>query len=52
MDSDWAADVETHLSHTVYILMLNGGHSAISWKSRHQDSVSLSTSEAKFVAAS
>ena len=52
VDSDWAADVETHgsSSHTGYILMLNGG--AISWKSRRQDSVSLSTSEAEFVAAS
>ena len=30
--------------------MLNGG--AISWKSRHQDSVFLSTSEAEFVPAS
>jgi hypothetical protein len=51
VDSDWAANVETHptchRSHTGYILMLNGG--AISWKSRHQDSVSLFTSEAEFV---
>jgi len=30
--------------------MMNGG--PISWKSRHQDNVSLSTSEAEFVAAS
>jgi len=30
--------------------MMNGG--PISWKSRRQDNVSLSTSEAKFVAAS
>jgi hypothetical protein len=50
VDSDWAADVETRHSHTGYIVMLNGG--AISWKSRRQDSVSLSTSEAEFVAVS
>ena len=48
VDSDWAADGKTRRSHTGYILMLNGG--AISWKSRHQDSVSLSTSETEFVA--
>jgi len=30
--------------------MMNGGH--ISWKSQGQDNVSLSTSEAEFVAAS
>jgi hypothetical protein len=52
VDSDWAPDVETRRSHSGYILMLNGG--AISWKSRRQDSqsVSLSTSEAEFVGAS
>ena len=30
--------------------MMNGG--PMSWKSRHQDNASLSTSEAEFVAAS
>jgi hypothetical protein len=50
VDSDWAGDTDTRQSHTGYVLMLNGG--AISWKSRRQDSVSLSTSEAEYVAAS
>jgi len=49
-DADWAGDTDTHCSHTGYILMMNGR--PISWKSRRQDNVSLSTSEAEFVAAS
>ena len=40
--SDWAADVDSRRSHTGYIIMRNGG--AVSWKSRRQDCVSLSTS--------
>ena len=50
VDADWAGDTDTSRSHTGYILMMNGG--PISCKSRRQDNVSLSTSEAKFVAAS
>ena len=50
VESDWAGDTDTRRSHTGYVLMLNGG--AISWKSRRQDSVSFSTSEAEYVEAS
>jgi len=50
VDADWAGDTDTCRSHTGYILMMNGG--PISWKSRRQDNVSLSTSEAEFVEAS
>jgi hypothetical protein len=50
VDSDWAADVDSRRSHTGYIIMINGG--AVSWKSRRQDCVSLSTSETEYVAAS
>ena len=50
VDADWAGDTDTRRPHTGYILMMNSG--PISWKSRRQDNLSLSTSEAKFVAAS
>jgi hypothetical protein len=50
VDSDWAADLDSRRSHTCYVLMPSGG--AVSWKSRRQDCVSLSTSEAEYVAAS
>jgi len=52
VDADWANDTKTHQSHTGYILMMNGGPISESWKSRHQDNVSLSTSEAEFDADS
>ncbi len=48
VDADWAGDIETRRSHTGYILMINGG--PISWKSRRQDSVALSTSEDEYMA--
>jgi len=50
VDADWAGDTDTRRFYTGCILMMNGG--PISWKSRRQDNVSLSTSEAEFVAAS
>jgi len=50
VDADWACDTDTRRSHTGYILMMNDR--PISWKSRLQDNVCLSTSEAEFVAAS
>ena len=48
VDADWGGDTDTHRSYTGCILMMNGG--PISWKSRRQDNVSLSTSETEFVA--
>jgi len=50
VDADWDGDTDTCRSHTRYILMMNGW--PISWKSRRQDNVSLSTSQAKIFAAS
>jgi len=50
VDADWAVDTDTCRSHTGDVLMMNGG--PLSWKSRQQDNVSLSTFEAEFVAAS
>ncbi len=45
-----STDTDTRRSHAAYIIMMNGG--PISWKSRRQDSVALSTSEAEYMAAS
>jgi hypothetical protein len=50
MDSDWAGHSDTRRSNAAYIIMMNGG--PISWKSRRQNSVALSTSEAEYMAAS
>jgi len=50
LDADWAGDTDTRCSHTGYILMMSDR--PIFWKSHRQDNVSLSTSEAEFVAAS
>jgi hypothetical protein len=48
-DADWAGDVETRKSRSGYIFLLGGG--AVSWQSRLQDVVSLSSAEAEYVAA-
>ena len=50
VDADFASDEETRRSHTGYCLFLNGG--PVSWKSTRQKSVSLSTAEAEWYAAS
>jgi len=50
VDADCAGDTDTRRSYTSYILMMNGG--PISWKSCRPHNVSLSTSEAEFVAVS
>ena len=49
-DSDWANDKETRISVTGFILYLLGV--PISWKSKSQQGVTMSSSEAEFVALS
>ena len=49
-DSDWAGDKDTRVSVTGYCILLQGV--VISWKSKGQKSVALSSSEAELVALS
>ena len=49
-DSDWAASEEDRRSTTGYVLMIAGG--AISWNSRKQATVALSSTEAEYMAVS
>ena len=48
--ADWAGYTDTRRSHTGHMLIMNGG--PISWKSRRQDKISLSTSKKEFIASS
>lgn len=49
-DADYAADLDTRRSTTGYIFTMTGG--CIAWSSKRQACVSLSTTEAEFIAAS
>ena len=50
VDADWPADVDTRRSQTAYIFYLNGG--PVSWQSKKQTTVALSTVEAEYMALS
>lgn len=50
VDADWAGDVETRRSTTGFIFKLGGG--LISWGSRKQSNITLSSTEAEYVALS
>ena len=49
-DSDWAGDLDDRKSTSGFMLMLCGA--GISWRSKKQTSVALSTTEAEYIALS
>ena len=49
-DSDWAGDLNDRKSTSGYVFTVGGG--AISWKSKKQSCVALSTAEAEYIALS
>ena len=49
-DADWAGDLDSRRSTTGYVFTLGGG--AISWNSKRQATVALSTTEAEYMALS
>jgi len=49
-DADWAEDVDNRKSTGGYIFLLTGG--AVSWRSKQQNSVARSSTEAEYIAAS
>eukprot|EP00961_Rhodomonas_salina_P159799 2152143-Rhodomonas_salina.1 len=49
VDSDYATDPDTRHSVTGYVLFMNNG--PVSWRSKRQSCTTLSSAEAKFVAA-
>ena len=49
-DADWAGDQQDRKSTSGYLFQIAGG--PISWRSKKQDTVALSTAEAEYVALS
>ena len=49
-DADWAGDTESRRSTSGYAFMMNGG--CISWRSKKQRTVALSSTEAEYMALS
>ena len=49
-DADWAGDINDRKSTSGYVFQISGG--AITWKSKKQGCVALSTSEAEYIALS
>ena len=49
-DADWVGDQEDRRSTSGYLFQMSGG--PVSWKSRKQESVALSTAEAEYIALS
>ena len=50
VDSDWAGCPDSRRSTSGFVFMLNGA--AISWRSKRQPTVALSSAEAEFISAS
>jgi hypothetical protein len=46
-DADWGGDVEGRRSTTGFVFMIGGG--AISWSSKQQSTIALSTTEVEYI---
>ncbi len=50
VDSEWAGCPDSHRSTSGFVIMLNGA--AISWRSKRQPTIALSSAETEFISAS
>jgi len=48
-DADWASDLEDRRSTTWFVFMMGGG--AISWSSKRQPTIALSTTKVEYMAS-